>query len=89
MAPDFRLGVQLAVDHLVAHGHRRIALMPSIRKTSAAQQRIDAFGTVLHTLGLTPAGIVPCANDRAAAAEALEVLLQGASDLPRSSATTT
>ena len=77
VAPDFRLGTQLAVDHLVEQGHRRIALMPSIRKTSAAQQRIEAFGTVLHSLGLTSAGIVPCANDRAATADAMEVLLQG------------
>ena len=77
VAPDFSLGIQMAVDHLVARGHRRIALMPSIRKTSAAQQRIESFGTVLHGLGLTPAGILPCANDRAATAEAMDVLLQG------------
>ena len=77
VAPDFRLGTQLAVDHLVGQGHRRIALMPSIRNTSAARERIDAFGTVLHTLGLTPASIVPCATDRAAAAEAMDLLLQG------------
>ncbi len=77
VAPDFRLGTQLAVDHLVGQGHRRIALMPSIRKTSAARERIDAFGTVLQTLGLTPASIIPCAADRAAAAEAVDLLLQG------------
>ena len=77
VAPDFRLGTQLAVDHLVAQGHRRIALMPSIRNTSAARERIDAFGTVLQALGLTPASIVPCATDRAAAAGAMDILLQG------------
>ena len=77
VAPDFRLGTQLAVDHLVGQGHRRIALMPSIRNTSAARERIDAFGTVLHGLGLKPASIVPCATDRAAAANAMDLLLQG------------
>ena len=51
--------------------------MPSIRRTSAAQQRIDAFVTVLHALELTPAGILPCTNDRDAAAAALDLLLQG------------
>ena len=77
VAPDYRVGTQLAVDHLIGQGHRRIALMPSIRKTSAAQQRIEAFGTVLRTLGLAPAYILPCANDRAATAAALDDLLQG------------
>ena len=76
VAPDFRLGIQIAVDHLVEQGHRRITLMPSIRNTSAARERIDAFGTVLHRLGLTPVSIVPCATDRAAAVDAMKVLLQ-------------
>ncbi len=77
VAPDFRLGTQLAVDHLVGQGHRRIALMPSTRNTSAARERIDAFGTVLQAQGLAPASIVPCTVDRAAVAEAVDRLLQG------------
>ncbi len=75
VAPDFRHGTELAVGHLFGRGHRRIALMPSIRKTSATRERTEAFGAALHVRGLEPHAVVPCASDRAAAAGAVTHLL--------------
>ncbi|UDL94760.1 LacI family DNA-binding transcriptional regulator [Lichenihabitans sp. PAMC28606] len=75
VAPDFRRGTELAVDHLVARGHRSIALMSSIRKTSAALERVNAFQAALQRYGLPSSGIHPCVTDRAAAFQAAEMLL--------------
>ena len=76
VAPDFRRGTELAVEHLVAKGHRSIALMPSVRRTSAARDRVDAFHAALQRFGLTATAILPCATDRAAAAQATATLLR-------------
>ncbi len=78
VAPDFRAGTALAVDHLVAHGHRHIGLLPSVRRTSAAHERIDAFHAALHCHGLSSSAIRPCATERAAAADAADRLLNEA-----------
>ena len=75
VAPDFRRGTELAVGHLFGRGHRRIALMPSIRKTSPTRERIEAFGAALRDRGLEPHAVIPCASDRAAAAGAVTHLL--------------
>ena len=75
VAPDFRRGTELAVDHLVGRGHRRIALMPSIRRTSATRERAEAFAAALRDRGLEPHALVPCASDRGAAAKAVTDLL--------------
>ena len=75
VAPDFRRGTELAVGHLVGRGHRRIALMPSTRKTSATQERTEAFGAALRDRGLEPCAVIPCASERAAAAAAVTSLL--------------
>ncbi len=74
-APDFRRGTELAVGHLVGRGHRRIALMPSVRNTSATRERIEAFGAALSDRGLTPHTVIPCGSDRDAAAAAVTRLL--------------
>ena len=75
VAPDFRAGTTLALDYLVEKGHRHIGLLPSMRKTSAAQERVDAFRTALHQRGLSCGPIWPCAANRAAAAEAANRVL--------------
>ncbi len=75
VAPDFRRGTEFAVGHLVGRGHRRIALMPSIRKTSATWERIEAFEGALRERGLEPYVVIPCASDRDGAAAALTQLL--------------
>ena len=75
VAPDFRSGTALAVDHLVRQGHRRIALMPSIRRTSATQDRIDAFGAALRRHGLEASAIMRGPADGEAAAQAIGCLL--------------
>ena len=49
---DNTTGVELLVDHLVAHGHRRIGLLAgSIRETSG-RERVDAFHATLNRRGL-------------------------------------
>ncbi len=75
-APDFRRGTKLAVAHLVARGHRRIALMPSVRRTSATRERTEAFHAALRESALASDAVMPCASDRAAAAAAITELLR-------------
>ncbi|HEX4767900.1 MAG TPA: LacI family DNA-binding transcriptional regulator [Lichenihabitans sp.] len=77
VAPDFAAGTLAAIDHLVAHGHRRIALMPSTRKTSAARERVGAFEAAMRGHGLEPGAIAPCVSSRIAAAEGIGRLLDG------------
>jgi LacI family transcriptional regulator len=78
VAPDFRRGTLAAVDHLVSAGHRRIALMPSAKNTSAASLRIDAFVTAMQGRGLEPGAILPCASSRSEAAKGVGRLLNTA-----------
>ena len=78
VAPDFRRGTWMAVEHLVSRGHRRIALLPSNRNTSATRERIDAFRSALDRHGLAPRAILPCAADRCAAGDAVGRLLSDA-----------
>jgi LacI family transcriptional regulator len=51
VAPDFAMGTRLAVEHLVAKGHTRIALMPSAKNTSAARDRVSAFKRAVEQCG--------------------------------------
>jgi len=49
---DNRAGIDLLVDHLVAHGHQRIGfLVGSIRETSGSE-RCTAFHAAMHRCGL-------------------------------------
>ena len=75
-APDFRRGTELAVGHLVGRGHRSIAMMPSIRQTSATRDRTEAFGAAMRERGLKPHVVKPCPSDRGAAAAAAAELLR-------------
>ncbi|MDQ3811997.1 MAG: LacI family transcriptional regulator [Chloroflexota bacterium] len=50
--PDRGRGVRLAVEHLVAHGHRAIALLNGPTELATARQRADAFDAALRSLGL-------------------------------------
>ncbi len=76
VTPDFRRGTELAVDHLIGRGHRSIALMPSIRRTSATRERTEAFVAALRRRGLEPHIVLPCVSNRDAAAAAITELLQ-------------
>ncbi|WP_043531549.1 LacI family DNA-binding transcriptional regulator [Litchfieldella xinjiangensis] len=49
---DFRLGVSLAIDHLVEQGHRRIAFIGGHAEHSATQERWQGYREVLAQHGL-------------------------------------
>lgn len=51
--PDNRGGIKVAVDHLLAHGHRDIGFVGDIRQHDY-RVRLDAFGRALEAHGLTP-----------------------------------
>jgi LacI family transcriptional regulator len=50
--PDRARGVELAIDHLHAHGHRAIGLLNGPRGMVSAVQRADAFGRASRSHGL-------------------------------------
>ena len=71
---DDRLGAQIAVDHLVAQGHRRIAYIGS-RAGLADRARFEGYLSVVEELGASPLvayGDTTEAGGAAAAAELLE-----------------
>ncbi len=51
--PDNRSGVHQAVDHLIEHGHRRIAFVGSLFQADI-RERYDAYREGLITHGITP-----------------------------------
>ena len=73
---DDMLGMQLAVDHLVGLGHRRIAHLAGPAYFSTGQARRVGFDRALQTHGLQAAGIVTCgAYSIDAGAEGMRELL--------------
>ena len=78
VVPDYAMGTRLAVAHLVARGHTRIALMPSARNTSAARDRIVAFRSATQTIGVSDGMILAGRLTRSDAGEAVVALLEGA-----------
>ncbi|RCV88677.1 LacI family DNA-binding transcriptional regulator [Billgrantia montanilacus] len=49
---DFRLGVNLAIDHLVAHGHERIAFIGGHTEHSATRERWQGYREAIDRHGL-------------------------------------
>ena len=52
MVADDRLGVKLAVDHLVGLGHRRIAHLAGPQELSTGYLRLQGFREALDEAGL-------------------------------------
>ncbi len=77
VAIDLRAGTQQAVEHLVAAGHRNIAMLGSEGPDDAPDHRRDAFRAVTRELGLDPAScpVWPCAQTVLAGDEAAEAVL--------------
>lgn len=75
---DDRHGIGLAVSHLVALGHRRIAHLAGPRGVSTAIDRREGFLEALRAAGLDPGPVVDAAGyTRAAGRVAMEALLAG------------
>ncbi len=51
---DNDLGARLAVNHLIAHGHRRIALLGDLTSIQTARSRHEGYLAALREAGLEP-----------------------------------
>jgi LacI family transcriptional regulator len=78
VAPDFARGARIAVEHLVSNGHKRIALMPSAKNTSAARDRVGAFMLAVRQCGLGTGIILPGCSSRSDAGVVVEDALSSA-----------
>ena len=67
---DNRAGAQQATEHLLAHGHERIALLGDDAGLYTARERLDGYRAALSAAGVDDPGLVRMGNHDAAAAEA-------------------
>ncbi|MDR3374962.1 MAG: LacI family DNA-binding transcriptional regulator [Ancalomicrobiaceae bacterium] len=72
---DSRIGIRLAVDHLVARGRRSIGCLAGPADNPSGAQRAAAFVATLAGHGLAPAFVRHCGYTVAGAAEATRQLL--------------
>ena len=74
---DNESGMRIAVEHLLAHGHQRIALMSAPLEMNFARQRYDSFVQVMQDAGITvdPACLKDNSNDRRGGYRAMQQLL--------------
>lgn len=75
---DHRRGTALAVSHLIALGHRRIALVGAGRRTSTAAARRAGYLAALRRAGIAadPALMIPGPDTREHGAAAVHALLR-------------
>lgn len=75
---DYKLGVRLAIEHLISHGHRRIAYLGGMPGNSAYKERMDGFCSALQEYGIAvdPALIVPSLPNRDGGEQAISQVLQ-------------
>ena len=79
---DFRLGMTLAVEHLIRLGHTRIAFVGGARRISPARDRARAFRETLSRYSLPVGPIVNCLPTREDGARAVDSLFAGKPDDP-------
>lgn len=79
--PDNRLGTHLAIEHLVAHGHQRIALIAGPRSMRHGRERYAAYRQALcqHGLQWDPRYVVRGTFEEESGRQAMQELL----NLPR------
>src|SRR4051794_29672235 len=74
---DNTLGARLATDHLIAHGHRRIAMLGDLAELQTAVQRQHGFRQSMRAVGVKPAPehvVMSLRSDRDATEAALRLL---------------
>lgn len=76
---DNRLGIQMAVDHLVGLGHRRIYHLMGNGNVASVRMRREAFIDAMarHGLPVLPEQLIECSYDGEAVYEALPPSLKG------------
>jgi len=82
VSADFKLGMTLAIEHLLRRGHRRIAYVGGARRVSTAHDRAEAFHAILSRLGAPAGPVVPCLPTREEGARAVPLLFAGRPDDP-------
>jgi LacI family transcriptional regulator len=74
---DNRLGAQLAVDHLLARGHRRIAMLGDLAELQTAIHRLAGYRESLRAAGVDPSPehvVMSLRSDRASTEATLRLL---------------
>ena len=74
VAPDFRLGMTMAIDHLYRLGHRKIAFIGGAFPVSVTKERHAGFRRALRRHGLREDLIYPCSSNFRGGASAIERL---------------
>jgi LacI family transcriptional regulator len=64
VGPDYRLGMSLAVEHLIGLGHKRIAFIGGARRTSALRERLAGYRAAMKRHGLEPEPVFSCPATR-------------------------
>ena len=77
VGPAITEGVEKAVDHLVAAGHRRIAYIGASRETSVTQERLAGFIDAHSRHKMEQGPIIRCPPTREEGARAIQHLLAG------------
>jgi LacI family transcriptional regulator len=77
---DNESGMRMAVEHLLAHGHQRIALISAPLDMNFARQRFDSFKLCLQAAGITANTdyLIDNSNDRRSGYLAMQKLLVSA-----------
>ncbi len=79
---NFRLGMTLAIEHLIRIGHKRIAFVGGGRRVSPARDRAAAYRETLARHGLPSGPVVNCRPTREDGARAISGLMCGTSADP-------
>lgn len=78
---DNALGAQLAIEHLVESGRRRIAVLAGPQDRSWGRERLRGARAALHAAGLAPAGLEMCDFTPDSGRDAMRKLLAEAEGL--------
>jgi LacI family transcriptional regulator len=75
VGPDYRLGMELATEHLIARGHRNITYLMGERNTSAVRERLSGFQAAMTRHGLLATSLIRCQPTRNEGSRIIQKLL--------------